>query len=117
MITAIVRQLKTGRITNVVPYGTRVLPATPYIVVRMEAITGTGRQVAVFVHMEPDQQTDLEDYIFNDLSILLSDFRAVSRHGNRNKLTAEQDWQEIVTNNDDGSISMERRFLLPALLF
>jgi hypothetical protein len=117
MITAVVARLKTGRISNVVPFGTHDMPGAPYVVVRMISEPGVGRQVVVFPHMLPDQNTFLEDYTFNDLALLLSDFRGVSRHGSRFKLTAMQDWQEIVTNNDDGTISMERRFLAPALLF
>jgi hypothetical protein len=117
MITAIVARLKTGRITNVVQYGVREMPGAPYVVVRMISEPGVGRQVVIFPHMLANQNIFLEDYTINDLSLLLSDFRGVSRHGNRFKLTAMQDWQEIVTNNDDGTISMERRFLAPTLLF
>ena len=117
MITKIIARLKEGWITNVVAYGTKEALATPYVVVRIMSQPGVGRQLVVFVHMEPDQQVDLEDYTFNDLSVLLTDFRGVSRHGNHFKVSAVEDWQEIVTQNDDGSISMERRFLLPSLLF
>jgi hypothetical protein len=117
MTPAIINRLKEGWIKNVVAFGTTDAPATPYIVVRMMSQPGVGRQVVIFVHMDPDQQVDLEDFVFNDLSVLLTDFRGVSRHGNHFKVSAVEEWQEIVTQNDDGSISMERRFLLPSLLF
>jgi hypothetical protein len=118
MITRIVEKLKTGIIKNVVPYGTIKLPAPPYIVVRPEADgMNRGRIFRIFVHFLPGQIEDLENYIQNDLSKLLGDFEALSRHGNRNKLFTTQDYSDIIANNDDGTISMERRFLMPSMFF
>ena len=118
MITKIIEQLKTGRVKNVVPYGTHPLPAPPYVVVRTEADgLGRGRIFRIFAHFIPGQIIFLEDYIQNDLTLLLRDFEVVSRHGNRNRLFTEQDYSDIIANNDDGTISMERRFLMPSKFF
>jgi len=118
MITRIIEKLKTGKIKNVVPYGTHPLPAAPYVVVRAEADgLGRGKIYRIFAHFLPGQICDLEDYIFNDLTLLLRNFEALSRHGNRNKLWTEQDYSDIITNNDDGTISMERRYLMPSKFF
>lgn len=118
MITKIVAKLKTGKIKNVVPFGSGNLPAAPYVVVKMESDgLGRGRLVRIIAHMLPGQNTFLEDYIFNDVSVLLEGFETTSRHGNRNVLETENEYTDIVANNDDGTISMERRFILPSRIF
>lgn len=117
MTKAIITQLKTGSISNVVQYGS-ARPATPYVVVRPEADSaGRGRLYRIFVHYDQGQQAWLEDYCFDELITLLDNFSAVTRHGNDNQLSVEQDYQDININNDDGTISMERRFLMPSRTF
>jgi hypothetical protein len=118
MITRIVAKLKTGTIKNVVPFGSANTPAPPYIVVRPEADgLGRGRIYRIFVHMKPGQQTFLEDYLFNNIPTLLSNFSTDDRHGNHNKVLPEYEYTDITTNNDDGTISMEMRFLVPQVFF
>lgn len=115
MITKIIAKLKTGTIKNVIPYGMDSLPAPPYIVVK--PIGGNNTRVyEIFVHMKPGQQTFLEDYIFNDLSNLLSDYKTTSRHGNLNKVYDDDQYSDII-KNDDGTISMSRNFIVPLKLF
>lgn len=115
MIGAIITQLKTGSISNVIIYGSE-RPAPPYVVVRPEA-NERGRLFRIFVHYSPGGQAWLEDYCFNEVVILLDNFTAVTRHGNDNQLLIQQDYQDIIVNNDDGTISMERRFLMPSRTF
>jgi len=114
MQTKIVTQLKTGAIKNVVPYGD-ILPKPPYIVVRPE-YAAEGKIYRIFVHMIPGQQIFLEDYTLCTVSQLLTNFKATTRHGNYNQLLLMQDYGDITTN-DDGTISMERRFLMPSRFF
>lgn len=71
----------------------------------------------IFIHMSPGQQIFLEDYAFNTVPGLLDDFDADDRFGNYNAVLPTSDYGDIVTNNDDGTISMERRFLVPQVLF
>lgn len=118
MIDKIVAQLKTGIIKNVVAYGHDSGVQAPYIVVRPErAPLGGGRIYRIIVHMLPGQQIFLEDYIMKDVSDLLDSFGSTTRHGNYNVLETLQEYIDIVTNNDDGTISMERSFLMPSKLF
>lgn len=118
MITKIVAKLKTGRIEAVVPFGTSPLPDPPYVVVKPERDpVGRGRIFRIIAHFLPGQIIDLEDYIFSDVSVLLDDFQALSRHNNRNILLTENDYTDIINNNDDGTISMERIFLMPSRIF
>ena len=118
MLDKIIAQLKTGRITNVVPYGSANTPAPPYIVVRPEADgLGRGTVYRIFVHMIPGQQIFLDDFVRGDLTDLLSDFHSTTRHGGYNRLFTEQQYGDIVVSNDDGTISMERRFLMPSMMF
>jgi hypothetical protein len=117
MLTKIVAHLKTGSISNVVPFGSQ-LPAPPYIVVKPERdILNRGRLFKIIVHMSPGQQIFLEDYVFNDLSILLDDFASETRHRNFNELLNENEYDDIVVSNDDGTISMGRYFLMPSMIF
>lgn len=114
MITKIVSKLKTGTITNVVPYGSK-LPSPPYIVVK--PIGGEDTRVfEIFVHMMQGQQTYLEDYVFDDLSTLLTDYKTTSRHGNYNKVYDQESYSDIIIN-DDGTISMSRFFEVPFKLW
>lgn len=117
MLTAIVAKLKTGQITNVVPYGVKTLPAPPYIVVKTETAPGNQRRFRVIVHMQPGQQTFLEDYVFNAVSVLLKSYEDDGRHGNHFQLDEGLEYNDIVANNDDGTISMERVYYAPKLLF
>lgn len=118
MITKIVERLKTGTVKNVVPYGVASLPAPPSVVVRPEADgLGRGRLFRIIAHFQPGQQTWLEDYIFDEVSDLLTDYKAVSRHGNTNIVRDVEDYIDTVVSNDDGTISMERRFLVPSRLW
>lgn len=119
MIPAIVARLKTGVIKNVVAYGYSLqMPEPPYVVVKPEPdVAGRGRSIRIIVHMLPGQNIMLEDYVMNDLSLLLSDFPILSRHGNRNMLLLEQEYTDIMPHNDDETISMERVFLIPSRLF
>lgn len=118
MITKIVARLKTGTIKNVVPFGGANTPAPPYIVVRPEADgLGRGRIFRIFIHMQPGQQTFLEDYAFKTVPDLLSNYATEDRHGNHNKVLQEYEYTDIITNNDDGTISMEMHFLVPQVFF
>jgi hypothetical protein len=119
MTDKIVDKLRTGAITNVYRFGQVTNPVPPYIIVKPEAdALNRGRLMRVFVHMKPGQDIQLEDYVFNSLSVLLPDgYQVTSRNGNVVELLQEQDWTDIVTDNDDGTISMERRFIMPFKLF
>ena len=118
MIDKIVAQLKTGSIKNVVPYGSPQLPNPPYIVVRPEADSiGRGTVYRIIIHMLPGQQIFLEDYLRKDISDLLDEFGATTRHGNYNELMTTDEYNDIIISNDDGTISMERSYLLPSRLF
>ena len=90
----------------------------PYIVVKPEKESaGNGRNFRIIVHMEPGQQIFLEDYVRETLLTLLSEFSASSRHGALNQLDYGEDWSDIIIGNDDGTIAMERVFLMPSRIF
>ena len=119
MITAsVVQRLQIGQITNVVPYGIAQLPAPPYVVVKTERdAVGRGRLLRVIVHFAADQRKWLEAYVFDELSDLLSDWHGETDDGVHFRVGATQEWTDVTSGNDDGTISMERVFLLPGLLF
>ncbi len=115
MFTVIVARLKTGSIPDVVAFGTSTPPAPPYVIVKSEKdALGRGRAFRIIPHAEPDQQTFLSDYLFEELSDLLDGYQAETRLGNTNQVYSEGDYSDIIGNNDDGTISMERVFLVPS---
>ena len=117
MLDVIITQIKTGTIKNVVPFGYS-RPPIPYVVVKPEEDPlRRGRMFRVFVHVGNTGQNQLEDYVFNELSTLIGDRVFTTRNGNQVKLYAQESFQDIITNNDDGSISMGRDFLAPFRLF
>jgi hypothetical protein len=113
MITAVVAILKTGSVKNVTAFGSK-LPAPPYAVVKGEYVAMFGRRFRIIAHMAIGQQTFLEDYIRNEVPTLLDGVVLTSRHGNQNRLELEEEYGDVVAGNDDGTISMERCFLLPS---
>lgn len=118
MIDKIIARLKTGTIKNVYEFGTVQTKLAPYIVVKGEKdALGIGEEYRIFVHMPPGQQIALEDYLFNTLSVLLPNgFTVTTRNGNTAELLHTQEWSGTITN-DDGTISMERSFLMPLIIF
>lgn len=121
MITKIIAQLKLGTITNVVPYGTKPLPAAPYVVVKPEIDgLGVGRGFRIIIHMLPGQIIALEDYRNITIPALLLDFTTTTvldRHNRSQILIRQPDDNEIVTSNDDNTISLECLYLQPTLNF
>jgi len=117
MLGKIIEQIKTGTISNVIPYGFK-RPAPPYVVVKPESDSlGRGRVFVVHAHFSQTGQSFLEDYIFTEIINLLDDFEAESRHGNYNALEVLEDYQDIIVNNDDDTISMAQKFLMPSRTF
>lgn len=116
MTTAIVAQLKTGTYTNVVPFG-RTAQNPPYVVVKPEFGPGQTRLFRIFLHVLPSQQILLEDYIFDELTDLLSEFQGTDRNGNVFKLLPTDEFSDFAVTNDDDTLSMERVFLVPQRLY
>lgn len=117
MYGAIITKLKTGTIKTVVMYGA-TRPAPPYVVVRPEADPlGRGRLFRIIAHFSQGQQSWLEDYIRLELPQLLDDFSATTRHGNTNMTINNNEYVDIIVDNDDKTISMEGRYLMPSRFF
>lgn len=114
MTIAIIKRLKTGKIKNVVEYGSEPT-SVPYVVVKFES-GQTGRMVRVIPHYPQGYGRDLEKYIFNDLSLLLKNWKGTDSYGNTFVLKETDEYTDIVAKNDDDTISMERVFLVPLRL-
>jgi hypothetical protein len=114
MKQAIVKRLRTGKIKNVVEFGTPPT-SSPYIVVKFERVPG-GRNVRVIVHYEQGYGKDLERYIFKDLSLLLRNWKGMDSCGNTFKVKETDEYTDVVVTNDDTTISMERVFYVPLRL-
>jgi hypothetical protein len=118
MITKIVAKLKTGSIKNVVPFGTKPA-AIPYVVVKQEPARGNETRFRIIAHMVQGAQVALNDYIFHELSHLLTGFEADDSNTNHFKIEEpnEKEWSGVAAVSDDNTISMERSFYAPLLLF
>lgn len=118
MLYKVIAKLKTGKYPRVVAYGVEQLPEPPYVVVKPERDpVGRGRVFRIIAHFMPGQHIFLENYVRNDLDELLSDFMTTTRYGNHNTLLIENDYTDIIVDNDDKTISMERVFLMPSMIF
>jgi hypothetical protein len=112
----VVARLKTGTIKNVVPFGSP-LPSLPYAVVKEEPAPDSEVRFRIIAHMAQGQDIALRAYIFTELSTLLSGFEAESSSGGHFKIEDRGEWYPVVPVSDDSSISMERCFYAPLLLF
>jgi len=103
---------------QVIEYGSPTPLAPPYVVVNEEPnIVGTG--IRINAHFAPGQQTILKAYMRTTIGNALNDFKAVDSNGNHNRL--QSDFKtvlgRIVTNNDDGTISLDRLYYMGDILF
>ena len=115
MIYKVIEQIKTGSIKNVVLYGAKALPSPPFVVVKEEPIGGRGTHLRVFTHMLPGQQKFLRTYNRKELLNLLEDFEATSDDGNHNIVLTEESIGPIILDEESGTISTWRLFLIPDL--
>jgi len=119
LIKAIITQLKTGSITNVIPRGQNIVnPEKPYVVVwGPETIQQTGMDregknlYYINTHFPKGYINQLDDYVYNELPTLLPDkMRLTTRDGRIVQLFLTMDIGVIVEGNDDGTLSKERVF-------
>ena len=123
MLTKIIERLQTGSVSNVVKFGQSndPMPSAPYVVVKTET-NPIGRQFRIIAHFnlgETDgvsNNTLLDLYIFNELPELLSNWSYTDQYGNYVTVKDAKEYTDIVADNDDSTISMERVFYIPLIL-
>lgn len=115
MIYKVIEQMKTGSIKNVVMSGGKALPAPPFSVVVEEPMPGRGTHLRIFTHMLPGQQKFLRTYNRKELLNLLDGFEADSADGNHNIILTEDQIGTIISEEESGTISTWRLFLIPDL--
>jgi hypothetical protein len=115
MITAIINRLKTGSIKRVVLFGdSDRIPEPPYVVVKSEKGPIQNRYIRLIIHRNQGEQDLLENYVFNELTDLLGKHVwLTTQNGGRFRLLNGEIWSEPILGNDDGTIAMERIFILP----
>lgn len=114
MLTKIIERLQTGSISNVVKFGEQ-LPSSPYVCVKPE-VNPIGRQFRIIVHFDLGNNDLLDLYIFNELPELLSNWSYTDQYGNYVTVKDAKEYTDIVADNDDSTISMERVFYIPLIL-
>lgn len=115
MIYKVIERLKTGSIKNVILFGAASLPAAPFVVVKEEPAKGSGIELRVFAHFKPGQQKFLRSYVRKELLELLDNYEAVSDDGNANVVLTQDSIGPIIHEEDSGTISAWRLFLIPDL--
>ena len=123
MITAIINQLKTGSISNVLPRGSiQTNPTPPYVVVwGPELIPQPGdedrgkNQYFVSVHFNRGYINQLDDYIYDEIVDLLDEQILTMRDGRKAKLEISGAPSNLIEGNDDNTISKERVFITPGI--
>lgn len=123
MIAEIIARLKTGSITNVIPFGSATPSTVPYIVVKPET-NNKGRGVRIILHYKQGANmyvsggityTPMDDYIYNELPSLLSEWTMANNHGESMTVHDTGEITDITAVSDDNTIAMERLFYISML--
>ncbi len=115
MLEKIIERLKHGIIKNVIFRGYGARPNPPYIVVDLE-----GQELRVWTHFENSSIVELENFCRVDLAERLNDYQFETSSGNTVRIqraSGELPGYGRVVLNDDKTISKERRWTVPGLLF
>lgn len=117
MIDAIVARLQTSAtIPNAVKFGPwEAPPSPPYVCVKPE-IHPAGRGIRIIAHTTAEESSILDDYIFNEVSEILKDYEFTDTNGNNLVVKDAEEYTEVMADNDDNTISMERLFYVPSRL-
>jgi len=123
MIAEIITQLKTGAISNVIPFGSATPSTTPYVVVKPETYT-KGRGLRIILHYKQGANmyvsggvtyTPMDDYIYNVLPGLLSEWTMTNNHGESITVHDTGEITVITAVSDDNTVAMERLFYISML--
>lgn len=114
MLTKIKERLQTGSISNVVMFG-ETLPSSPYVCIKPES-SPIGRQFRIIAHYDLGNNAALDQYIFNELPDLLADYSYTDAYGNYVTVKDSKEYTDIIADNDDTTIAMERIFYIPLIL-
>lgn len=123
MIAEIITRLKTGSIKNIIPFGSATPSTVPYIVVKPET-NNKGRGVRIILHYKQGANmyvsggvthTPMDDYIYNELPSLLSEWTMANNHGESMTVHDTREITDITAVSDDNTIAMERLFYISLL--
>jgi hypothetical protein len=115
MVPEFVALLKTGSIKSVVLFGETTTPAPPYVVAKPEPFVFGGEAMRVTAHFKPGDMYRLRSYMLTELYDLTDGKALVKGSKTINKLKCMEFKPEIVTVNDDKTISMERLVRVPSI--
>jgi len=123
MIAEIITRLKTGSIKNIIPFGSATPSTVPYIVVKPET-NNKGRGVRIILHYKQGANmyvsggvtyTPMDDYMYNELPSLLSEWTLANNHGESMTVHDTREITDITAVSDDNTIAMERLFYISLL--
>ena len=123
MIAEIITRLKTGSITNIIPFGSATPSTVPYIVVKPET-NNRGRGVRIILHYKQGANmyvsggvtyTPMDDYIYDELPSLLSEWTMTNNHGESITVHDTGEITDITAVSDDNTVAMERLFYISML--
>lgn len=115
MKRSVIARLQTGSIGNVVAFDESLIPSPPYVVVKIESADGQ-RRIRLIAHDNVGNSDTLEDYILNECSTLLKNWVGTDSKGNTFKVKDAEEYTDVIPENDDNTIAMERVFYVPSRL-
>jgi hypothetical protein len=116
LLTKIIERLQTGSISTVFKFGdANNGGGSEYVCLKTE-VNPIGRGIRVIAHRNIGESKQLELYIFNELPDLLSNWSYTDEYGNYVTVKDAKEYTDIVADNDDSTISMERLFYIPLIL-
>lgn len=122
MIDLVVKQLKTGAATNVIPFGAVLddsLPAAPYLVVKEEPTNLGYTRYRIIGHALPSQLLWLRGYMRSSVYKLLHEVVISGTGTDTRKITLQalpgESLGTPVMENADKTVSIERLFMTPEI--
>jgi len=122
MVKAIIEQLKTGSIPDVIQSGHNISNTNkPYVVVWQDTTTQQGdsqngnNNFYINAHFPKGWVDEITDYIEVEVYQLLHDKILTTRDSRKVRIEATSQIGKIIPGNDDGTISKERVFTAPGI--
>jgi hypothetical protein len=115
--TAVYDAVKAGSVKEVRFFSDNLdpRPNAPYAVIKQEQSAENDKIVfRIFAHFRPGEQDRLDHYIRYELNALMYAPRTLT---GRPRFRSLGGWGNTVSNNDDGTISCDKAYYVPVIIY